>query len=192
MAAPTVPASTARRSHWRVGLLTLLRVALTLSLLSVAYFEIPTGTSDGEPDAWWFVVQLLVFGAVAGVQLPAIVRSDYPVARAVEALALTVPLFLLLFARIYLESSLYDPDAFSEPLDKTAALYLTVTIFTTVGFGDIVARTNAARLLVTGQMLLNLIVLGVGVRLLVSAARRGVARRRDTSPPEDRVGHEPP
>ena len=40
---------------------------------------------------------------------------------------------------------------FSEPLTRTDALYFTVTVFSTVGFGDITAKTEAARLVVTGQ-----------------------------------------
>jgi voltage-gated potassium channel len=51
-------------------------------------------------------------------------------------------------------------------------LYFTVTVFSTVGFGDIFPASEAARLLVTAQMILNLIVLGLGVRLIVGAAQR--------------------
>ncbi|HKH55331.1 MAG TPA: ion channel [Propionibacteriaceae bacterium] len=50
-------------------------------------------------------------------------------------------------------------------------------VFATVGFGDIVAQTNDMRMLVTVQMLLNLAVLGLMIRLLTTAAQRGVARR---------------
>jgi voltage-gated potassium channel len=100
-----------------------------------------------------------------------------------------VPLFLLIFARIYLETSLHDAGAFTEPLDRTSALYFTVTVFTTVGFGDIVAETDSARLLVVTQMLLNLIVLGAGIRVVAFAARRGVERRRGTSEDDVTPGH---
>jgi hypothetical protein len=42
-----------------------------------------------------------VFGAVVGIQLPAIVKAKYPILRVVEALAVLVPLYLLIFARVY-------------------------------------------------------------------------------------------
>ena len=71
-----------------------------------------------------------------------------------------MPLYLLVFARLYLSSSLSDPGTFSEPLDHATALYVTVTLFATVGFGDIVAKTDSMRLVVTAQMLINLIVVG--------------------------------
>ena len=91
-----------------------------------------------------------------------------------------IPLYLFIFARVYLANSLHDESAFTRPLDTTTALYFTVTVFATVGFGDIVANTDAMRLLVTLQMLLNLVVFGLVFRLLISAARRGVARRGGT------------
>ena len=97
--------------------------------------------------------------------------------RAIEALAVLVPVYLLIFARIYVANSQNDPAGFSSPLDHVTALYFTVTVFATVGFGDIVALTDSMKLLVTAQMLLNLVVLGLGIRLLTSAARRGIARR---------------
>jgi voltage-gated potassium channel len=58
-------------------------------------------------------------------------------------------------------------------LTRTDALYFTVTVFTTVGFGDIVATTQVARLVVTVQMILDLVVLGLGVRVFLGAVQRG-------------------
>jgi voltage-gated potassium channel len=121
-----------------------------------------------------------VFGVIVGIQVPAIVKAKYPVLRAIEALATTVALFLLIFARIYLSNSLVNPDSFTQQLDQTTALYFTVTVFATVGFGDIVAATNSMKLLVTVQMLLNLAVFGLVIKLMTSAAQRGVARRQAT------------
>jgi hypothetical protein len=47
-------------------------------------------------------------------------------------------------------------------------LYFTVTVLSTVGFGDIHAVSSTARLLVTPQMLFGLIYIGTAVRLLTS------------------------
>ena len=66
------------------------------------------------------------------------------------------PLFLLLFAAIYFLMAQADLNNFNvHSLTRTDALYVTVTVFTTVGFGDIVATTQVARLLVTVQMILD-------------------------------------
>ena len=135
------------------------------------------------------LLDLAIFGLVVAVQIPMIVKSKYPILRAVEALAVTVPLFLLAFSRIYLSSSVTDPTTFSQPLNNTTALYFTVTVFATVGFGDIVATSNGMRQLVTVQMLLgNLAVLGSAIRLVTSAAQRGVQRRNERRGVADGTG----
>jgi len=167
-----------RRTAAKLGLFMLLRVTVTIVLLFGAYFLIPTRGDGGDSDLPWLALELAVFAVIVAVQVPAIVKSKYPRLRAVESLAVTVPLFLLIFSRIYLSNSIGNVDSFSQPLDHTTALYFTVTVFATVGFGDIVATTNGMKLLVTVQMLLNLAVLGLVIRVLTSAAERGVARKK--------------
>jgi hypothetical protein len=44
-----------------------------------------------------------------------------------------------------------------------------------VGFGDITPRTDAARLVVTSQMLLDLLIIGVVVRMIFTAAKSRIA-----------------
>jgi hypothetical protein len=82
--------------------------------------------------------------------------------KAVEALAATAPLFLLIFAAVYFLMAADDPSNFTvETVTRTDSLYFTVTIFSTVGFGDISPASEAARILVMTQMILDLIVLGL-------------------------------
>jgi voltage-gated potassium channel Kch len=83
--------------------------------------------------------------------------------------------FLLLFAATYCVLSLDDPATFTEPLSRSDAIYFAVTIFATVGFGDISAQTETARLVVTTQMLLDLVVLGLGIQVILGAVKRGKA-----------------
>ena len=68
---------------------------------------------------------------------------------------------------------------YSEPLSRTDALYFAVTIFTSVGFGDIVARSQPARVIVMIQMLGSLAFLGVGARVLVTAVQSSLNKARD-------------
>jgi len=178
MTTVTPPMPSSRRQVWTLGLFLLLRMTLSISALLLAYFLIPTRSAGRSADWPWLTLELCVFGVVVGFQVPAIVKAKYPILRAIEALAILVPLYVLIFARIYLSSSIGDPSAFNQPLDKITALYFTVTVLSTVGFGDIVAQVNSMRLLVTLQMLLNLVLLGLVFRLLTASARQGVARRR--------------
>jgi len=173
------------REAWKLGFVAMLRSALSVTVLTAAYFLMPTRRADEGSDVGWLVLELCVFGVVVAIQVPAIIMARFPILRAVESLALLVPLYLLIFARIYLSSSLGDPSVFTQPLTLVSALYFTVTVFASVGFGDILAQSDGMRLLVTFQMLLNLVVLGLVIKLLTSAARRGVALRAQQPAAED-------
>jgi hypothetical protein len=62
-------------------------------------------------------------------------------------------------------------------LTRTDALYFTVTVFSTVGFGDITAKTEAARPVVTGQMIVDLVVIALMVKVVVGAVKQGRQRQ---------------
>lgn len=170
-------AAAPRRTAWRLGLRAAIQIAVSMAVLGAIYFLVPTNGRGPGSDLPWLLLELGLFTLVVGLQVPAIINSDFPILRAVVALGILVPLYLLIFARVYLSGSFSDPSTFNEPLDHASALYFTVTVFATVGFGDIVAKTDSMRLLVTAQMMVNLIVVGAGIRILVSAARRGIQAR---------------
>jgi voltage-gated potassium channel len=161
----------------RLVVLAVLRASLTATVLVVLYFTLPlTGSLDGSA-VMLLVVGLLVFVAVVSWQIRAVLRSHYPGLRAVEAVAAAIPLFLLVFAAAYLLMADADAGAFSEPLSRTDALYFTITVFSTVGFGDITPKTDLARVATMVQMLGDLLVVGLVLRLMVGAVRAGLQRR---------------
>jgi hypothetical protein len=86
-------------------------------------------------------------------------------------------LFLILFAGTYVVMAHASPGSFGERLTHTDALYFTITVFSTVGFGDITAKSEAARLVVSGQMLADLVILGLGIKVIVGAVSRGRQRQ---------------
>ncbi|MGO8862447.1 MAG: potassium channel family protein [Acidimicrobiales bacterium] len=98
----------------------------------------------------------------------------------VEALGIVIALFLVLFSGIYLAMSHQAARTFTQPLDHIRALDFTITVFSTVGFGDITPRSDASRLIVSAQMLLDLAIIGIAVRLLFNAANRWVATAEDS------------
>jgi ACR3 family arsenite efflux pump ArsB len=98
--------------------------------------------------------------------------------RAGVALAVVIPLFILFFAWIYLTMSNADPGTFHGSMDRATALYFTVTIFSTVGFGDITPKTDLARIVCTIQMLADLAVVAIVIRLILGAATRSTAERQ--------------
>jgi len=80
-------------------------------------------------------------------------------------------LFLLLFASAYFVMEKGSPASFTHPLTRTDALYFVVTTFSTVGYGDITPVSQTARIVVTVQMLLDLLALGLGIRAFVGAVQ---------------------
>lgn len=95
-----------------------------------------------------------------------------------RVLATVVPLVIVAFAIFYVAVSNADPDAFSEPVTKVNGLYFTVTVLSTVGFGDIAPRADGSRIAVTVQILVDLLLVGVLVRVIIGASRIAVERRK--------------
>ena len=172
----------ARRRRLVAG--AVLRGLLTTTVLVVLYYVVPYRTWNGN-TALRVLSDLVVFTAITVWQVRTIIGSRYPALRAGQVLGLVLPLYLLVFASTYYVMEGVSAANFTQPLTKTDALYFTVTVFSTVGFGDIAPRSEPARVVLIVQMLGDLAVLGAGVRVLLEAVRRGRQRRTDTGDDAD-------
>ena len=161
---------------------TLLRALLTATLLVVLYYVIPMDSALDTHTLLLLAVYLAVFAALVAWRLRQITQSDYPGLHAINALAAVVPLYILAFAATYFLAARTHSGSFNQPLTRTGALYFSMTVFSTVGFGDIIAKTDAARLIVTAQMLLDLILLGFGARVVLGAVNLGRQRQAPGKP----------
>jgi voltage-gated potassium channel len=150
-------------------------LASTIVLLAI-YYLLPLDHYSTLVAAATLVAGLVLLVVLIGFQVHLIIRSRFPGLRAVEALGFTIPLFLLIFASTYLVMATISVGSFNQPLTHTDALYFTVTVFATVGFGDIVPKSETTRLIVTGQMAADLIIIGIGAKIILGAVTRG--RRR--------------
>ncbi len=157
-----------------------LRGVLTTGLLVVLYYVLPLGQPWSGDTAVRILIGLIVFACITIWQVRSITTSRYPGIRAFEALGLILPLYLLVFASTYFVMQKASAATFTQPLTRTDALYFTVTVFSTVGFGDITAKSEAARVLLIVQMLGDLALLGAGARVLLGAVRRGQQRSQNT------------
>jgi voltage-gated potassium channel Kch len=99
--------------------------------------------------------------------------------------------FLLLFASAYFVMARASPASFSHHLTRTDALYFTVTTFSTVGYGDITPVSQTARLAVTAQMILDLLALGLGIRVFIGAVQLARRARPDPAGPAASPGQPP-
>ncbi len=165
-----------RRQRRKLVLHAFLRVIATVAVIVVAYFIAPLDHSVSPATIIELVLLALAIFAMIGWQIWRITQSDYPTLRAVEALAFIVPAYLVFFATTYYLMSHANPATFGTGQTRLDSLYFSATVFTTVGFGDISAKTQPARAIVLCQMVLDLVILGLVVRLVVNAVKIGQKR----------------
>jgi voltage-gated potassium channel len=176
MTASMDPGREARPPYHRIVWSFLRATGSTIVLVTV-YYLLPLDHSSEWAAIAMLVGGLLLFVGLVSWQVRSILRSRYPALRAMEALAASVPLFLLLFAGIYVVMASLSFRSFGVHLTHTDGLYFAVTVFSTVGFGDITAKSELARLVVTVQMLADLLVIGLGLRVILGAVTRSRQQR---------------
>lgn len=163
----------------RTVLFALLRSVGVVAMTLLVYAAIPLDDlGSARVAAVGSVIGLALLGVVFVRQMMRVSRAPYPGLAAVEALTLVFGMFLAIFACIYDAMSTLDLGAFTQPIDKVGGVYLSVTILATVGFGDITAVSNAARLVVTSQMVIDLILISAAVKAMDLSARQGLAARQ--------------
>ncbi len=146
---------------------------VVLVLLTLGYYLLPLRFDRGA--AWTaarLVISLLALGLLA-VLFRRRQRKSREVLSTrylrIEWLLSALYVLVLTFALVYAALAVFRTGEFVGIEDRTDALYFSVTIVATVGFGDIHAQGTAAKLLVTVHMLFNLIYLGTALRLLTGS-----------------------
>jgi len=160
---PTPPPDAEARRPARVELATV--VAATAGLV-VLYAVFPL---DGR--GWIFGVLLGVFVLVGLAPMTVwwarqIVRSRRPVQLALEGLLVLLTVLIVGFSATYYAMEEHGPGDFESLNTKIDAFYFTVTTLATVGFGDITALSQRAKVIVSIQMLFDLAFIGVVIRVL--------------------------
>lgn len=155
------------------------RTFLAIVFVIAVYAFIPVNPERSQR----MIIALLVVGMVVWLgavarQVGRLRRSDHPLMIVGEALTMSVSLIVVIFALVYLMIGTYQPDAFSQHLDKSSALYFSMTVTSTVGFGDIVPVIPLSRHVVTFQMLVNLVFLAVVIHAITVAATESQSRAK--------------
>lgn len=176
MRADTDPAVPLSHPWRRRALVTLGGSLLAAAAIVVGYFLLPLTSTLAVDSVLELLVGLTVLGVLIVWQIREILRSPYPAVQAFSALVVILPGFLTLFSVTYYLMGRADVRAFSEPLTRLDAMYFTVTVFATVGFGDITAVSETTRGVVVVQMILGLVLVGVIARVIFGAVQEG--RRR--------------
>ncbi len=162
-----------RRERRRAMALTLIRCLIATAVIFGIYFVLPlNGGRADTGELFRLAIGIVVFAVVLTLNTRSIMRADLPQLRAVEAVAVAIPLFLAVFAASYVSLAYAHPDSFNVPLDRSTGLYFAIVTLGTVGYGDVVPKSDFARLLVSLQILVDLALLALIVRVVVGAARK--------------------
>lgn len=163
----------------------LLRAAGAAVALTTLYYVLPLDRWHGPGAVVGLLLGLLLCVPLVAWQVARITRAEYPRLCALEAVATAVPLIQVLFSAGYFLLSREHPPAFTEALDRTDALYFTVATFATVGYGDIAPVTTGARVATTAQIVVDLMAVGLIVKVVAGAAQIGLRRRHPPAPPRE-------
>ena len=145
------------------------------------YYIIPLNTTEFRAG---YILLLILAGvaflAVLAWQVREIFRAEMPGLRAVQAVVVAVPLFLTGYAALYVILS-EAQGGFTEQMTRTSALYFSVVIFSSVGFGDITPTSDLNRIVVMSQMLAGLVFIATVIRLFFGASKMSLQRRQSNS-----------
>ena len=133
---------------WRVLARSIIQIVVVVAVLLTAYLLVPVhgDTAAVSAVAWAAILAVVTVVAVFVHQTRRITHSAYPLLAGAEALIIVLAIFLIGFAFVYLVMSTSAPDTFSEPLNRTGALYFAITVLSTVGFGDITPEVRSVPL----------------------------------------------
>ncbi len=143
---------------------------IVLILLTFGYYILPLGTFwQDQSELLRFGVGVLAFvvlGKVLVLHLRHTKRTEETVYLRIQWLLSALYLLVLLFALAYAFIAEHYPHDFVGISDRTNALYFSVTVVSTVGFGDIYPTAKVPQLIVSAQMIFDLIYLGTALRVL--------------------------
>lgn len=146
------------------------RTTVLLVLLTFLYFALPLRVSESDP---WFGTRLgsslLAFAVLVVVLVTYWRRGERVLPKVlvrIERLVAVLYVLALGFALVYVLLAWYAPGQITGIRDRVDSLYFSVTTLGTVGFGDVHATGDAGRIVVTVQMVFDLVFVGSAIRVL--------------------------
>ena len=127
-------------------------------------------------DRWWLdaIIGLTAIAAIAPLtmhRVNAVQTSPKPTLVALEALVLLFTMLIFGFSALYLTLNRNGTQFFGMETRIDAA-YFAVSTLSTVGYGDIHATGQAAKLAVIVQIAIDFTLLAISVRVLLAATRQ--------------------
>jgi voltage-gated potassium channel len=156
------------------------RPIITFAGLIVAYYAVPSGAASDAAFAFGLIftaAAVIVLGWAITGQVRRQLRGGSDVA--IQSLLTLLELVVVVFAYGFFRLEQSRPGEVAGLETRTDALYFTVSTMTTVGFGDIHANGQVARVMILVQMGFNIVFVGA-----LASIVSGQVRRRTGRPPE--------
>ncbi|RGC70291.1 voltage-gated potassium channel [Micromonospora sp. MW-13] len=161
------------------------RAALACLLLAVAYFLVPVEQDPNElrlvlRGAATAVLVALISWLVTGLVRRQLLVADDPgqvQLRPLVNLAVALVAGLFTFALADLVIARSAPGQFVNLTTRIDAIYFALATLTTVGYGDVHAEGQVARVAVSLQMVFSIGVVATGVSIVLKQLTRRPARR---------------
>jgi voltage-gated potassium channel len=166
-------------SGWR----RLLRMTTAFVLVVVLYFTVPVSLEAGLSGVARVVVSLVVVTALTVLVLWQIRVQVANPDRHLDGLLLALVIGVLGFALAFFVLAQNSPGQVSDLRTRVDALYFTMTTLLTIGYGDVHAVGQTARVLVLVQMVYDVVVIataaGVVTRTMQRSAKTRAERRTE-------------
>ena len=167
------------------------RVVFILAVMVFLYYVIPFGSNGighfRNLDVVFTLLGIAGLAFLITVQARAVLGASRRQVR-LESLAILLAVIVLFFSILYVQIS----EQFSGLSTKTDALYFTMSTIGTVGYGDVHAVGQSARVMVSIQIAFDLVYVAALANVFAGAARARAAKVREQQLRESgEVGPEP-
>jgi voltage-gated potassium channel len=160
-----------------------LRSAIALVAVLGLYFALPVSSDSSTTRIVSQIVIAVGCLALAG----AVIYREFRRMTLGEALHLTglqllivLEVVMVLFALTYFSLAIHGDQQMDGIRTRMDALYFSATTITTVGYGDVHAAGQLARVIVTVQLVFDVVFIGAFLRLITATGR---VRLPDDEPP---------
>lgn len=160
----------------------ILRLLGILVLVLAFYFMVPVSAdARGGPVARGILAFLVLAVLITGMVLQ-LRMHVLDVDRRIDGLVIAVLITMTVFALAFYVLELRRPDEIAELETRVDSLYFTLSTMLTVGFGDVHAKGQIARVMVLIQMVFNTVFVATAAALMTTRIRRVAAERSAATP----------
>ncbi len=163
------------------------RMSVVLAVVLVFYFTVPVSFEIATNEIVQILVSMVALALLGLLVLVEVRHQLLDDDRRIDGLVLALMIAVLGFALGFYVLAHRNPGEITELSTRVDALYFTMSTLLTVGYGDVHAVGQTARVLVLIQMIFNVVILATAAstinrRVRTQAQKRAEARRTQRKP----------